>query len=231
MALKSSLRDDCFIHLQYLDTVTMSLRMCTERKSIDNINHHVARKFREWTALQRHRFVTSTPQKFRCNLPQAHGQVLHGSLQRESADWLPSAVSPCYCGARAASPSKIWWQHLALSRRVSWFPSRRLVASRWLSLDSQAEHHLFRDCCDANKGGRWGSAVGITRGVEAEMLRRWYSLMRTSSTDSLLLFDVVMEHSAWCPTHQRFTRQCPFVPCLTLRKVFPNPSIFVHCLS
>lgn len=154
-----------------------------------------------------------------CNFLQAQGQVLHGSLQRESADWLPSAVSPCYCGARAASPRKIWWQHLALSRRVSWFPSRRLVASRWLSLDSQAEHHLFRDCCDANKGGHWGSAVGITRGVEAEMLRSWYSLMRTSSTDSLLLFDVVMEDPAWCPTHQRLTtRQCPFVRCLTMRK-------------
>lgn len=164
-----------------------------------------------------------------CNLRQAHGQVLHGSLQRESADWLPSAVSPCYCGARAAPPRKIWWQHLALSGRVSWFPSRRLVASRWLSLDSQAEHHLFRDCCDANKGGHWGSAVGITRGVEDEMLSSWYSLMSTSSTDSLL-FDVVMDDSAWCPTHQRFTmRQCPFVRCLTLRKVLPNLSILVHC--
>jgi len=46
--------------------------------------------------------------------------------------------------------------------------------------------------------------------------------MRTSSTDSLLLFDVVMEDSAWCPTHQRneTMRQCPFVQFLTLRKVF-----------
>lgn len=35
-----------------------------------------------------------------CNLRQAHGQVLHGSLQQKSADWLPSAASPCYCGTR-----------------------------------------------------------------------------------------------------------------------------------
>lgn len=47
------------------------------------------------------------------------------------------------------------------------------------------------------------------------------------------LWRIVMEDSAWCPTHQKFTmRQCPFVRCLTLRKVFlPNPSIFVHCLG
>ncbi len=46
MALKSSLRADCFMHLQYLDTVSMSLRKSTERKSTDNKYNLVARKFR-----------------------------------------------------------------------------------------------------------------------------------------------------------------------------------------
>lgn len=45
MALKSSLRADCFMHFQYLETVSMSLRISTERKSIYNKYHHVARKF------------------------------------------------------------------------------------------------------------------------------------------------------------------------------------------
>ncbi len=45
----------------------------------------------------------------------------------------------------------------------------------------RAEHHLFRDCCDANKGGHWGSAVGITRGVEAEILL-WERLPLTPSS-------------------------------------------------
>lgn len=164
-----------------------------------------------------------------CNLRQAHGQVLHGSLQRESVDWLPSAVSPCYCGARAASPRKIWWQHLALSRRVSWFPSRRLVASRWLTLDSQAEHHLFWDCCDVNKGGHWGSAVGITRGVEAKMLRRWYSLMRTSSTDSLLLFDVVMEDSCMVSHSPKIYNET--MSLCSMPHFEESPSILMHCLE
>lgn len=152
-----------------------------------------------------------------CILPRAHGRVCRYPCDGNAL----TGYYPCYCWTRAASLRKIWWQHLALSTRVSWFPSMRLVAGWWLSLDSQAKHHLFRDCCDANKGGHWGCAVGITRGVEAEMLRRCCSLVRTSSTSSLLFLDVVMEDAAWCPSHQRLTmRQCPFVWFLNSQESF-----------
>lgn len=225
MALKSCFGVDCFrCQILYLCP-------CEQKIHSGKKIHLVAVKFRKMHCL----LITSASLRY-IHSANVHVQPspsawpgLQVSLQRERADWLLSAASPC-CWTRAASPRKIWWQHLALSRRVSWFPSRGLVASRWLSLDSQAEHHLFRDCCDANKGGRWGCTVGIARGVEAEMQRRCYSLVRTSSTSSSFL-------TLWWRTRHGVPvtkgLQWDIVPLFgffTCKEVFlRNPSILASC--
>lgn len=203
--------------------VLVNRRSSDERKSIDNQHHHVVRKFRATNC-----FTAASSRYIHAanfHRPPSAWSGVRGSFLATGIRWLAPVhrVSVLLWSPRCVAKQNMMTAPGAV-RASQLIPEqaigcRPVAVTRFPSRAPSVRGLLW---CEQRRAQ--GESGGDKRGAWRLNVEEVMLPYEASSTGSLLLFlmlDVVMEDSAWCPTHQRFTkRQCAFVRGFTLRKLF-----------